>query len=160
MGRAAVRTAVTEWLDTAAIPMLGTVLRSRPKLINPALLEPSLGQASGSVIVVHLIHDVEIRTAVGGAKSGEKFNKHDITLEILFQSKQPDALVAQDDFDALIDGIMGRLRQDRTLGAPGVIWQCPDAAGYDLLLAQPVLGAQTVLITAHLTMTALEYVQA
>jgi hypothetical protein len=159
MGRAAVRKAVTEWLATAPMPTLGNVLRARPKTITPAMFMPSVGAGSKSVIVVHLSHDNETRAALGGKNSGEKFDKHTVALEIIFQSTKG-AMEAQDDHDDLIDAIKARLRADRNLGAPMVIWQAPDKSGYDLQFAEPVLGNQTVLIAAVLTFQALEYIMA
>lgn len=160
MGRAAVRKAVAEWLGTSAIPNLGTVLRARPKEIDPSLFKLSFGQSSGAVIVVHLPDDNETRAAMGGKSSGEKFDDHVVTLEIFFQSTKANAMDAQDDHDALIDGIKARLREDRNLGNAKVVWQAPDKTGYRFQMVQPVLGAQTVQIAAYLTFIAKEYVQA
>lgn len=161
MGRAAIRTAIAAYLATPAIPFVGTVHRARPKLIPPTdfTIESELDN-SGAVIVVHLPHDLETRTAAGGKTSGGKWDKSTVVLELLFQSPVG-AQQAQDDHDAFIDALMMRLRADRQLGAPSVIFQSgQDPTGYDLQLAEPITGAQTVIISAALTFSVWSYIVA
>jgi hypothetical protein len=161
MSRAAIRSAVTAWFAPPAVAGLSTVHRARPKLVPAADFHLGDGNGSGAVAMVHLPNDVETRKAAGGAHDGEKFNVHDVAVEIEFQSTKPDALDAYDDHDAIMDAFVARIRADRTLGAPGVVWQAGEGGtGIRVELAEPVTAGQVLKINAVVRFEAWEYVAA
>lgn len=162
MGRASVRTAIAAWFAPPNVTMLNTVYASRPKNLPATDFKLALNNGSGAVMVIHLPDDSEVRTAVGGATSGEKFNTHHVALEVMFQSVKVDGVAAQEDHDTLMDAIIARIRQDRTLGTGGTpIWQAGEGtAGIKVQLAEPDVGKQNVIINAVIHLDALEYVNA
>jgi len=160
MGRATVRAAVAAWFAPANVAGLNSTFAARPKDIPGTAFNLGGNNGSGSVLIVHLTDDSEVRTAVGGAHSGEKFNTHHIALEVIFQSVKVDAIAAHADHDALIDALMVQIRADRTFGTNGnPIWQAGEGAeGIKVQLAEPVLGKQNIIINAVIHLDALEYV--
>lgn len=160
MGRASVRTAIAAWLAPANIAGLSTTHPSRPKQIPATDFNLGANGGSGAVLVVHLASDDEVRIAVGGPTSGKKQVTHDCALEVLFQSVKPDAVAAQADHDALIDSLMARIRADRTFGTAGnPIWQAGEGpAGIKIELAEPVLGAQNLIVNAVVRLDVVEQI--
>lgn len=161
MSRAAVRAAITAYFTPASLSLVGAVYAGRPKLIPAQAYNLSQNNGSGAVICVHLPTDVERRVAVGGPTAGEKFNVHDAALEVFFSSVKADAVAAQQDSDTVLDSIVARIRADRTLGAPTVIWQAGEGTtGIRVELAEPDINPQAVTITAVVRFEAWEYVNA
>lgn len=126
MGRASVRAQIASYFSPANVgATLSTTYRSRPKTIPGQAFNLAANGGSGAVLIVYLTDDEETRLTMGPPNAAQKFNKHNVALEVRFQSVKADAQVAQDDHDALIDAIMIQFRKDRTLGSTsGVpIWQ-------------------------------------
>lgn len=123
--RAAVRTAVKNFLQPPAVAGLNKLYRSMPKVIDAK--DYTTGQAAGTkngaVGVVHIRRDFEERRAVGGATGGKKFVSHFIELNLFFRSIEPTIEAATDAFDLLMDATKARLHADRTLGDPTNVFQ-------------------------------------
>lgn len=132
MGRAVVRTAVTDYLTAAALPFVGTVYRARPFIIDEEDYEVSIAagteqlvtsvDGSAAVIIVHIPDSGRERVTMTGRAFVDDKEIHDVTLEVLFSNTAGDAVVAQDDHDTLMDAITVALRADPLLGSPQVIW--------------------------------------
>lgn len=162
MGRASVRAAIAAYFAGQVIPNLTTVYRARPKLIPASAYGLSTGNGSGGVLIVHLTSDDEVRRAFGGMTGGRKTDVHQVALEVRFQSLKVDAMAAQDDHDALMDGIIGSIRADRTLGtAANPIWEVgEDPDGIKVEMAEPKLVKQVLKINAVVRFNAWEWVVA
>jgi hypothetical protein len=168
-GQAVARAAIAAWFSPSQIPGLATTFRSAPTIIPASAYTLASGAGSGSVLIVHLPSAHEVRVAMGGPTSGEKFAKYDLALEVKFRSVKTDAMAAQDDQDALIDAIYARWRQDRTFGTSpkkytgsnATIWQAGEgAAGIEYQQSQAVLDGTTIIIDAVIKGEAWLYIAA
>ena len=145
MGRATVRAQIASYFAPANVAGLSAIYRSRPNRIDPRVYNLSAGFGSGAVMIIHMPNDDETRLTMGPTDAAQKFNKHDISIEVLFQSVKVDAMAAMDDLDALIDAFMVRFRADRTLGSTNnaPIWEAgQDPVGIKVEFAPPKLGKQ------------------
>lgn len=162
MGRASVRAQIASYLSPASVGHgLGTTYRARPKNVPAEAFQLGAGGGSGAVLVVHLTRDDEHPVTIGPETAAQKFNVHDVTVEVFFQSTKDDAMVAMDDHDALIDALMARLRADRTLGSTAYvpIWQAGrDEFGIQVDFAEPVLSNQILKIDGVIRFRAFEEV--
>lgn len=161
MGRASVRAAIAAYFAPANVAGLSTLYRARPKSIPAQAFKLAAGSGSGAVLVIHLATDEERRLTLGPPTAAQKFNVHDVAMELLFQSVKVDALAAMDDHDALVDALMVRFRTDRTLGSTnGVpIWQAgEDPAGIKLELSEPKLGKENLIVNGVIRFQAYEVV--
>jgi len=125
--RATARDAVATWIAPPNVAGLNTVFTSWPKLIEGAdfTADQPPGTASGTVAVVHIVHEDEQRIAFGGEHGGWKRVTYTITVQLFHRSLEPDAADAQDHLDAVVDALKERIRADRTLGSPDV-WQAAE----------------------------------
>lgn len=145
MGRATVRAQIASYFAPANVAGLSQIYRSRPNRIDPRVYNLSAGGGSGAVMVIHIPSADETRLTLGPPTAAQKFDKHDISIEVLFQSVKVDAQAANDDLDALIDAFKVRFRADRTLGSTnGVpIWQAGEMPeGIKVEFGPPRLGKQ------------------
>lgn len=146
MSRATVRTAIVDYFAPGGTPWdtkVGKVFRAHPKQILAAENYAGAGDASGSVAVVVLEREREVRRALGGATSGKKQVFYTCRLDLFFRSVKPDGDDAMDDYDAVVDAVKAKLRADRNLGSPTVVFQ----AGEDELSAEhgdPVLSNNVI----------------
>ena len=156
-GQAAARAAIAAWFAPANVPGLSTIYRAMPKLEAGHDFDLAAGAGSGAVMVVHLTGAHENRIAMGGLTSGEKFAKYDLALQVFFRSVKTDAMVAQDDQDALIDVVYARWRADRTFGTTpasyngsnATIWQAGEgSAGIEYQQTEMVMSGQVICIDA------------
>lgn len=163
MGRATVRATIAAYFAPVNVAGLTTTYRSRPKLITAQAYGLAAGGGSGAVLVIHLPNADEKRMAMGGAVSGGKFDIHEVSMELMFQSMKVDSMAAMDDYDALIDAFKARFRADRTLGsADGVpIWQAGEGPnGIKHEGGLPVLGKQNTIINSVIRFDAYEWIEA
>lgn len=165
MGRAAVRLAVAAYFAPPNTANVATLYRSRPKVVPGQAYNLAAMGGSGAVVIVHLTRDPEVREAMGGLTSGERYNRHQVALEIRLQSVKPEAMDAQDDYDAVVDSIFAMIHADRTLGtgggATGAVWQAGEGpAGIVHQPAEPVLTKQSVRLDGVVRFEAWEWVQA
>jgi len=137
--RAAVRSAVANWLTAANIPELNQVFTSFPKRIN-FQVNAQPGQASRAAGVVFIGSESEERVAVGGAYNGWKRVDYVVEFQVFHHSVVTNAEDAMTSFDTVIDGIKTCLRGGgHTLGLPdgSTIWQAAEPA-IDVQYGEPV----------------------
>jgi hypothetical protein len=117
VSRLTVRHAAADFLKSAALPSVGTIYASPPKLSRGGDAYEGLppGAASGSVIYVEVLESHETREGFGGVVGGKKMVKHLLRLHIMFRSKARKAEDAMDDHDVLLEALLAAIRGDRTL---------------------------------------------
>jgi hypothetical protein len=113
VSRNSVRTGVAAYLTGVA--GLQTIFRAVPRQVAALAYTPGAGNPSGAVGVVYIVAEREQRIATGW-----KLVHYDVELHLFARSIEPDAQVAADWFDALVDAVKTRLRADHTLG--GRFW--------------------------------------
>lgn len=74
------------------------------------------GSSLGVKAAVHIARKTSQRTSFGGDSDGIRSNGYQITLRIFGLTSAVHAELAQDDFDAVLDGIEAFLYADRSLG--------------------------------------------
>ena len=124
--RAGARAAVAAFFAPPAVVGLNRVYTSFPKSSNlPSnTYTGNTGALSGAVGIVHIVRSTESRIAIGGAHGGIKRTIYDVELQILMRSSQRLAEDSMNDFDAVLDATVSRLRSDRILGTDGLtVWQ-------------------------------------
>lgn len=146
MGRATVRAQIATYFAPANVAGLSTTYRARPKEIPGQAFNLSANGGSGAVLVIHLPDDEVRRVTLGPAGTGsQKFDVHQVALELMFRSVKPDAQVAQDDHDALVDALMARFRADPTFGSTNLvpIWSAGETPfGVKKSFTEPKLSKQ------------------
>jgi len=129
MGQGAVRAAVQSALQNAALPYVGTIFPTRSYIneedyeINAAQFYTQSINQSGCVVVVNLPGpDRRNLFALTGRQSVNDFNIHPVVLELFFASRFGDPVLAQNDYDTVVDAIVPFIRNNPTLSAPNTIW--------------------------------------
>ena len=135
MSRVAIREAVTSYLAEAALPNVGKVFSARPEVLTEQAYESNMfneavetADGSSAVLVVNLPSDKRQRRADTGRGAVNDTWIFDVVLEVFFASSGGEAVIAQSDYDAVIDGIVSSIRENATLGAPTTVWS---AGEYD-----------------------------
>jgi len=137
MSRVEVRKAVAEYFANAGLPHVGQVYSARPEIIQEDAYEsnrfaeaaPS-ANGSSAVLVVNIPSDQRTRRADTGRGAVNDSEIHKIVMEVFFASTGGEAVVAQDDYDEVVDEMIKLVRANATLNAPvGVIWS---AGEYDV----------------------------
>jgi hypothetical protein len=135
MSRVAVRTAIKEYFANADLQYVGMVHSARPEILNEQdyetnRLAEAVPSANGSsaVLVVNIPSDDRKRRADTGRGAVNDSQVHKIVMEVFFASTGGDAVVAQNDYDTIIDGMVNLVRANAVMNAPGVIWS---AGEYD-----------------------------
>ena len=128
--RAEVRTAVVAFFEgkigiTGTIPALAEVYGFPEKIMAESDMYQDFnpGMDEGAFMFVHLMTSHDLRIALGGPTSGQKWVEYDCTLTLVFRSSAPlssDAGLAN---EAMIDAIVAAIRSDRHAGDPGTIFQ-------------------------------------
>lgn len=132
--------AAAQYMAQPQIAGIGTVFASPPKIAksSDAFAGLPAGTASGSVLFVEVLTARETRIASGGEVQGTKKIEYNLRLHLLFRSRKGKAEDAMDDHDDQVETILGRLREDRTLGTNGVILEFgQDMAGIALNTGMP-----------------------
>lgn len=130
MGRAAVRTAIQKFIQTAGITYVGTVYAARPTISQEQDYAQTMngkavpGSANGSncVIVVNITDDIRTRVADQGRGAVNDTDVHDVALELWFASTGGTAIKAQQDYDSIVDGLVKTIRDNALLGTSTAIW--------------------------------------
>lgn len=125
MSRAAVRSAIQQYLQNAKITYLGMVFAHPPKWTNETDFAANgyPGRGSGVVIYIHLRRQHEFRIALGGATSGTKMRPYKCTLICLMNSKKEDTQLVGADNDTFIDSLCSAIQANRNAGNPSAIFQ-------------------------------------
>ena len=139
MSRAAVREAIATYLNNAQIPGVGMVYPARPiilseqdyeaRMLNGAQQLVSTVNGSGCVLVVNLVADQRDRLTDTGFGQVNDMNKRSVSVELWFacNGDPENGAAAQEDYDAIVDGLLVAIRADPMLGTgnqpPASIWQ-------------------------------------
>jgi hypothetical protein len=165
VSRANVRHATANYLRAVALPSVGTIYASPPKISKGGDAYEGLpaGVASGSVLYVEVLDSHELREGLGGAGGGKKMVTHMLRVHVLFRSKARDSQDAMDDHDVLIEALLVALRADRTLGTatgPTPILQAGEGtAGIKVQSGMPkTSGTGETLLWSIVDLEALEFI--
>lgn len=144
---------------------LGVVRRSIPKQDDHAdyYLAAAAGAAHGSMMIVWVHEGAEQRIAVAGPTSGIKRLTHRCLLQVLVRSTATYAEDAEDYTYGLRDGLIARLRTDRTCGSGGFEvggFQVGEGAGAQIQweCSAPRTSAGLTKLTGWLTFPVVELV--
>jgi hypothetical protein len=155
MSRSTIRAAVASYFTTPAIPNL-TIYTSEPR-IQPSPL-PVDGSGSGASAFVYIEREREYRRALGGAQGGKKEIVYEVGLVVTFRSNKSGDQ-AMGDYDSVVENIKSRLRADRTLGAPGVVFQAGESGtGIEIISDLPKKIGQLVEIWSVVRFTVSEWI--
>lgn len=172
MGQAAVRQAIVDFFNqsiaNATLPYTGTVLSTRTYLDEQYYEQNSTATYTGSqsgggcVIVVNLIGpDRRNLIALSGRGITYDFNIHTVNLELHYANISGDPVVAQEEYDQVVDAVVELVRQNPTLSAPSTVWSAGEyRAGVVHYATPPYTGADgaTVYITGRITFEAWEQI--
>ena len=147
MGRAAVRAAVTAYLNNLGLPYVGAVYPARTyisesdyeiHMLNDAVQYVSSPNGSGASIVVNLPTGKRQRRADTGRGAVNDTYIHKVSLEVYFACTSGDPLQAQADHDAIMDPLVVAIRTDPLLGDPSVVWSAGEFDyGVDVSQSEP-----------------------
>lgn len=150
MGQASVRAAVTNTIQGANIPLVGLVYPSRPIVLDEDSFEMNAADVvtlspggSGCVVVVNLVGpDKRYRIADTGRNAQYDILVHPIVLELFFASTGGDAIVAQNDYDTIVDALVEEIRTSPTMSAPATVWSAGEySAGVTHIPSAPFTAA-------------------
>lgn len=167
MGRAAVREAVAEFFSETGLPYVGLVHKARPEIITEVDYERNrMGEAvqsengSSAVLVVGIPSDVRRRRADTGRGAVNDAWIHDVAVEVFFASSSGNGVKAQEDYDAVVDGIVEAVRSNATMNSTAV-WSAGEyEQGVEHQQAEPYTDADgmTVFIFGAVKFQAWEWV--
>jgi hypothetical protein len=163
MGRAAVRQAVTSFIQGAGIPYVGSVYPARTYIVDMTdytALTGSSPNGSDAIVMVNIPSDKRTRVADVGRGAVDDTNIHPIALEIFFGSSAGDPVAAQEDYDQIIDAFFIAVRNNPTLGNGTVIWSAGEfAAGVRHAQSEPFTDENglTVMINGVIEFEAWEW---
>lgn len=151
MGRVQVRQIIAQQIQQANIANVGTVFAARPVILQEQaytdhmnglayqVTSQSNENGSGCVIVVNMPDDQRSRVALTGLGAVDDFNKHQLALELWFVNVSGDGLIAQLDYDAIVDALFILIRNNQKPGPSGIIWMSGGevGTGVDHRMLQP-----------------------
>lgn len=149
MSRATIRDAIIDYFAPAGVSSItgvANIFRSWPRIVQPEQIIQA-GAKAGAVAVVVLERDFEERVALGGATSGKKRITYQCRLDVKFRAvfdEDESGEKAMDAFDLVIDAIKAKLRTDRTLAAPSVVFQAGEEPLMEGEYGDPVLDGETI----------------
>ena len=146
MGRATVRSAVTDWFAPPNVAGLNAVYTSQPKKIEGSEFFAAAGAGSGAVAYVYIEDEREIRTHVGGPTSGKKRVDYTVAIVVQFRSTKPKGEDAMADYDALLDAVHSRIRADRTFGSASLLQVGEGSFGVQMSHDLPRKDGETTVI--------------
>ena len=160
MGQGSTRIAIADALTAAQFPLVGTVYRGRTYInetdyeANEAGYLTESAEGGGCVVVVNLPGpDRRYRIALTGRASVDDMNIHTVVLELFFANTSGDPLVAQDEYDSVVDAIVPFIRNNPTMSAPEAVWSAGEfKAGVVHSQSSPYTGddGTTVFITGSI----------
>jgi hypothetical protein len=154
MSRVTVRAAVAAYFTNADLAMVGKVYAARPEIVNEQDYETNrLAEAvesvngSSAVLVVNIPSDSRQRRADTGRGAVNDSNIHKIVMEVFFGSTGGHAVKAQEDYDAIIDGMIDLIRANANLEAPATVWSAGEyAAGIQHQQSEPFTDADGLVV--------------
>jgi hypothetical protein len=161
MGRAQVRTIVTDYLTGAGLPYVGSVFSARTYVVDMTdytKLTESSPEGSDSVLMVNIPSDWRHRVQMTGRAYVNEPEIHPIAVEIFFGCSSGDPLAAQLDYDQIVDAMFVAIRGNPQLGNVQ-IWSAGEfVAGVKHRQSEPFLdGGMTVLINGVVEFEAWEW---
>lgn len=128
MSRTTVRNQIVSYLAGQSIQDLNQVFSSFPARIQ-FQVNATAGQLSRAALVVFIESEREVRTALGGATSGQKRIDFTVNLQVYHHSVQSLSENAMADFDTTIDQLKAALRADHRFGdtTGTIIWQAAES---------------------------------
>jgi hypothetical protein len=124
MSRATVRSAIAAFFAPPAVAHLDVMYAWAPApFLNKAanLAFPTNAHDLGWAILF-FDQDTEIRLGTSNGSGGCKEMRYAVRLELVYRSRS-DAEKAQAEFDDFLDSLRARIRTNRQLGAPSVIFE-------------------------------------
>lgn len=119
MGRATIRAGIVDYLTSANVTDLTTVVAHAPKVTAAGdIIAPSA--AFGGIVFVHLGEQSERRIAVGGPSSGMKMRLYRVSMVAVFRGIDPQAEKVDAANDTFIDSLVAAIEANRT---PAGVWQ-------------------------------------
>jgi hypothetical protein len=143
MTRTAVRATVQAYIQGANLPFVGTVYPSRAYIQeqdyeqNANLYYTESINGSGCVVVVNLPDDDRQQKGWVGRGNVDDTNVHPVVLELFFASTLGDPVVAQQDYDTIVDALFILIRANPLLGDPQVIWSAGEFGGVKHVQSEP-----------------------
>jgi hypothetical protein len=129
MGQGAVRAAIQRSIESAQLPLVGTVFSGRAYIdeqdyeTNAAQFYVQNTYGSACVVVVNLPGpDRRYRLSLTGRQTVNDFNIHPVVLELFFASRSGDPIQAQHDYDTVVDALVPFIRNNPTMSAADVVW--------------------------------------
>ena len=132
MSRTAIREAINTYLTNAGLPVLASV-KSFPAKFTPEMefyQGEDPGTQDGVLIYLYVESQRERRIALGGAHSGEKLVDYTFILNCFFRSTKRKTEDVGADNETFLDALVAAIRADRQAGAPGVIFEWGEGAGF------------------------------
>jgi hypothetical protein len=97
---------------------MSMILRARPRdLKGLSFTSGAPGEVSGALGVTVIENQTEMPAGSDG-QGGFRLTTYTAAVQVFHRSAEPDAMVAEDHFDAVIDSLCNRLRMDPSLGTP------------------------------------------
>jgi hypothetical protein len=171
MGRAAVRAAIQAALTKAGvagtIPHLGTVYAARAYIagtdfeFNQARASIVSPQGSSCVAVVNIPSNKRERRALVGRSAVNDTNIHHVQVELYFANISGTPVVAQQEYDQVVDGMFVEIRNNPNLSATTTVWSAGEyTAGVTHTQSAPDVAADgmTVFIYGVVSFEAWEWV--
>lgn len=172
MSRSEVRAQVVAYLTSLDLPHVGKVFRAAPKVTPESeffmndkdFTLPNRG--TGALLFVNIERQREYLDSFPAVDGGKKYRNYHIFLYTVLRSFKPDAQVATDDNDALLEAICVGIESDPHLGDASIIFQAGLGAapnfGPDIEWeTEPVkqMNGQMVQIFSRGRFTAIEVIQ-
>jgi hypothetical protein len=169
MGRAAIRTAVTDYFAEANLELVGKVHSARPTIIDEQSYETNMlneavaSSATGgsAVLVTNIPSDNRRRRADTGRGAVNDSHIFKVVMEVFFASVGGDALAAQADYDTIIDQMVTLVRANATMNAPSAIWSAGEyETGVDHQQSEPFTDSDglTIFISGAVSFDAWEWI--
>lgn len=156
MGRAAVRSAVQEFFENAAVLYVGTVFEARAYVHetdyeqNEALFFTVSPEGSGAILVVNIPSEKRQRRAMTGRGGVNDSAIFKIAMEVFLANNAGDMVAAQKDYDSIIDQVVLLIRGNPLLGNSIAVWSAGEfQAGVEHEQSEPYTDEEgtTVFIT-------------
>jgi hypothetical protein len=155
-GRLEVREAVSQFFAQAGLSYVGQVFPARPEVLTEQAYETNRfgeavasGNGSSAVLVVNLPQDDRQRRADTGRGAVNDQWTYKVALEVWFASTLGEAVRAQEDYDAVIDGIENLIRSNATL-ASDAIWSAGEyEAGISHTQGMPFTDSDGMTVMIH-----------
>ena len=116
MSREGIRKQVATFLAPPVVAGLNAMLAAKPRDLGGVdFTSGKPGETHGAIGVVAIEHQTEQAEAMDGAGGG-RLTRYTVAVQLFHRSVEPKAELAMDQFDAVVDLALNRLRSDPSLG--------------------------------------------